>query len=60
MNKDQVKGEMKDKAGKIQQRVGEAVDSEEQQAKGLKKQVEGNLQKTVGDVKESIKDAKKH
>lgn len=60
MNKDQAKGSIKDAAGKVQQKVGEAVGSEEQQAKGLKKQVEGNVQKTIGDVKENIKDANKH
>lgn len=60
MNKDQAKGAIKDAAGKVQQKVGEAVGSEEQQAKGMKKQVEGNVQKTVGDVKETIKDANKH
>jgi len=59
MNTDQVKGSAKDAAGKIQQKVGEAVGSEEQQAKGLKKQIEGNVQKTAGDIKEHIKDATK-
>jgi uncharacterized protein YjbJ (UPF0337 family) len=57
MNTDQVKGSAKDAAGKVQQKVGEAVGSEKQQAKGLKKQIEGNIQKAAGDVKEQIKDA---
>jgi len=41
MNKDQVKGTAKDAAGKIQRKAGEAVGSEEHQAKGFGKQAEG-------------------
>jgi len=59
MNKDQVKGAIKDAAGKFQQKVGETVGSEKQEVEGLKKQVEGKLQKTFGDVKEDIKEATK-
>ena len=50
-NKDQVKGELKDLGGKIQEEAGKLVGSKEQQAKGLKKQAEGKLQKTVGNVR---------
>lgn len=59
MNKDQIKGAVKDAAGKVQQKAGELVNSPEQQAKGIAKQVEGQAQKKVGDVKEAIKDASK-
>ncbi len=59
MNTDQVKGALKEAAGKVQQKAGELVDSPEQQAKGLAKQVEGAAQKKVGDVKEAIDDARK-
>ncbi|NLD68311.1 MAG: CsbD family protein [Limnobacter sp.] len=59
MNKDQVKGAVKDTAGKVQQKTGEAVGSQEQQAKGLAKQGEGKAQKTVGDAKEVVKQAGK-
>jgi uncharacterized protein YjbJ (UPF0337 family) len=59
MNKDQVKGAVKDAAGKVQEKTGEVVGSSEQQAKGLAKQVEGKTQKAVGDVKEIVKDAGK-
>lgn len=55
MNKDQLKGSMKDAAGKVQQKVGKAVGSEKQQIKGVAKQVEGKAQKAVGDVKETIR-----
>jgi uncharacterized protein YjbJ (UPF0337 family) len=56
MNKDQLKGKAKDIAGKVQETVGKAVGSSEQQAKGLGKQVEGKVQEKAGDVKENVKD----
>ncbi len=56
MNTDQVKGTLKDVAGKVQQKTGELIDSPEQQAKGLAKQVEGTTQKNYGDAKEVVKD----
>lgn len=55
MNKDQVKGAIKDAAGKVQEKAGEAIGSTEQQDKGLVKQAEGQLQKAYGDVKEVLK-----
>lgn len=57
MNTDQIKGTLKDAAGKVQQKTGELIDSPEQQAKGLAKQVEGTAQKNLGDAKEVLKDA---
>jgi len=59
MNKDQVKGEARDIAGKIQEEAGKLVGSKDQQAKGLSKQVAGKVQKGVGDAKESVKDLNK-
>lgn len=59
MNKDQVKGALKEAAGKVQQTAGKVVGSNEQQLKGIKKRVEGQAQKTVGDIKEVIHDARK-
>jgi len=58
MNKDQVKGTMKDIAGKAQEKAGELTGSEKQQLKGLKNQVEGKIQKGVGDVKDAFDKAK--
>ena len=58
MNKDQVKGAVKDVAGKAQQKTGELTGSEKQQIKGLKNQVSGKVQQGVGDVKEAFHDAK--
>ena len=39
MNRDKVVGEAKDIAGKVQQKVGEAIGSSSQQVKGVAKQV---------------------
>jgi uncharacterized protein YjbJ (UPF0337 family) len=52
MNRDQVKGRMKDATGKIQQKAGKATGSVKTQAKGLAKSVEGKVQKTVGDARD--------
>lgn len=54
MNKDQIEGKLKNIGGKIQEEVGKAVGSSEQQAKGLSKQVEGKVQEKYGDAKEEI------
>ena len=59
MNKDQVKGTVKDAAGKVQSKAGELTGSTEQQAKGMAKQFEGKTQKKVGDAKEVMKDTAK-
>jgi len=56
MNSDQIKGTVKDVAGKAQRKVGEAVGSTEQQVKGGLKQAEGKAQKAVGNAKEAFKD----
>jgi uncharacterized protein YjbJ (UPF0337 family) len=55
MNRDQVKGNMKDAAGKVQRKVGEAIDSRKQIVKGAAKQAEGKIQKAVGDTREDSK-----
>jgi uncharacterized protein YjbJ (UPF0337 family) len=52
MNRDQVKGSVKDAAGKIQRKVGEAVGSTKQQIKGAVKQVEGKIQKGIGNARD--------
>lgn len=55
MNKDQVKGKAKEVGGKVQQKVGEAVGSRQQQSEGLSNQAEGKVQKKGGDMKEIAK-----
>ena len=57
MNSDQVKGTLKDAAGKVQRETGKVIGSTEQQVKGAAKQAEGKTQKAVGDVREDVKDS---
>lgn len=55
MNKDQVKGAVKEAAGMIQKKTGEVMGNTSQQGKGLLKEAEGKVQKNLGDLKETIK-----
>jgi len=59
MNKDQVKGSVKDVAGKVQEKVGEATGDRETESKGVGNQAEGKAQKTVGDVKDAVNNLRK-
>ena len=59
MNKDQVKGKIKEAAGEVQEHIGKAVGNTEQQAKGHAREFEGKAQKSVGNAKENMKDAAK-
>jgi len=59
MNQDQVKGNAKELAGKVQEGVGKVTGSQEQQVKGLGKQIEGKAEKNFGNLKEAVKDATK-
>jgi uncharacterized protein YjbJ (UPF0337 family) len=57
MNKDQVKGGLKEAAGKVQEKTGQAIGSKTQQAKGLGREAEGKAEKGLGDAKETIKNS---
>lgn len=52
MNRDQVKGRIKEAGGKLQQATGKATGSLKQEAKGFAKKIEGKVQKTVGDARD--------
>ena len=54
MNRDQVKGDAKNIAGKVQQKAGQLTGNKTQQAKGAAKQVEGKVQKALGNVEQSL------
>lgn len=54
MNTDQIKGSIKDTAGKVQEKVGEVTGSQDQQIKGSQKQGEGKVDKIVGNVKDTF------
>lgn len=57
MNRNQVKGSVKDVAGKVQRKVGEITGSSSQQIKGTAKQVEGKVQKGIGNAQQAADDA---
>lgn len=59
MNKDQIKGSIKDAAGKVQEKVGQNTGDRDQEAKGVGNQAEGKTQKIVGDVKDAINTVRK-
>jgi len=50
MNQDQVKGKVKDVAGRVERQAGEWAGDTETQVKGAAKQAEGKVQKAWGDV----------
>jgi uncharacterized protein YjbJ (UPF0337 family) len=58
MNKDQIKGTVKDVAGKVQQEAGSLVGSTKQQVKGAVLQAEGKAQKHLGDAEQASKDVR--
>ena len=58
MNKDQVKGVVKEAAGNVQQKTGKLLGSADQQAKGFARKVEGKGQERIGDTKEALADAR--
>lgn len=55
MNKDQIKGAVKDAAGKVQRETGKAVGNDRQAAKGAALQGEGKAQGAVGDLKDAAR-----
>jgi uncharacterized protein YjbJ (UPF0337 family) len=58
MNKDQVKGALRDIGGKIQEEAGKLIGSTGQQVQGLKNQAKGKVQKGVGNLKEAVSHVK--
>lgn len=56
MNKDQIKGGLKEAAGELQEQVGKLTGNREQEAKGHAREMEGKVQKGYGNVKEDAKD----
>jgi len=55
MNEDQVKGKVKDVAGRVERQAGEWTGSKEAETRGAAKQVEGKVQGAWGDVKDGAK-----
>lgn len=59
MNKEQLKGSIKQAAGKVQEEFGEMVDSPKHVVKGLSRQVAGRAEKALGDLKEVAQQARR-
>lgn len=60
MNRNQIKGIVKDIAGKVQEKAGKLIGNEKLQVKGLGKQISGTVEKIYGDAKAVFKGASKH
>ena len=59
MNKDQVKGRVKEAEGNVQESAGKIVGNDRQEAKGNVTKNMGKLQAKVGDVKQELKHSQK-
>ena len=59
MDKDEVKGKMKDVSGRAERQAGEWTGDKETEARGAARQAEGKAQKTAGKIKDDVKDALK-
>ena len=55
MNENQIKGGMKEAAGKVQKEFGKAVDSPKHQIEGSMKELAGKTQKAAGDIEDKAK-----
>ena len=55
MNKDQVLGKVKQAVGRIKQRIGEALGSEELASQGIADQAKAAARKTWGNARDAVK-----
>lgn len=56
MNKDQVKGRLKEAAGEVQEHVGRVTGNASQEAKGHARETAGKVEKNYGDAKDKARD----
>jgi uncharacterized protein YjbJ (UPF0337 family) len=59
MDKDRIKGKVKEISGHMERRAGELTGDEKAQARGTSRQVEGKLQNAAGKIKDATKPKKK-
>jgi uncharacterized protein YjbJ (UPF0337 family) len=59
MDKDRVKGKLKDISGRAERQAGEWTGDEKAQARGTARQVEGKLQSAAGKIKDATKPKRK-
>lgn len=60
MNKQQVKGSIKEAAGEVQEQAGKLIGSKQQELKGHAREQAGKAQKTAADLKEILRASGKH
>jgi uncharacterized protein YjbJ (UPF0337 family) len=58
MDKDSIKGKIKDVGGRVERQAGEWTGDEKMQGEGAAKQAEGKVQNAFGKVKDAARDAK--
>ena len=58
MDKDSIKGKIKDVGGRVERQAGEWTGDEKMQGEGAAKQAEGKVQNAYGKVKDAARDAK--
>jgi uncharacterized protein YjbJ (UPF0337 family) len=59
MDKDEIKGKLKDVGGRVERQAGEWTGDKETEARGAADQAEGKAQKGIGKVKDALKPDKK-
>ena len=57
VNKDQVKGQIKEVGGMIKEVTGKIVGNEKLEQKGKNQKVRGEAQAAIGDIKADVKEA---
>jgi uncharacterized protein YjbJ (UPF0337 family) len=58
MDKDRVKGKVKDISGRAERKAGEWTGNKDAQTEGARKQVEGKVQNIAGKAKDAARDIK--
>ncbi len=56
MNKDQVKGQVKEVVGTLKEATGKVIGDKSLEAKGLAEKLVGKVQTEVGNIKSDLKD----
>jgi uncharacterized protein YjbJ (UPF0337 family) len=56
MNKDQVKGQVKEVVGTLKETTGKVLGDKSLEAKGLAEKIVGKVQTEVGNIKSDLKD----
>lgn len=56
MNKDQVKGQVKEVVGTLKEATGKVIGDKSLEAKGLAEKLVGKVQTEVGNIKSALKD----